>query len=281
LPDLEELMARWPVGSAAVATAAIAPCTGATAVVLGSRLSFAWASVTKLASALAVLVAVEEGTISLDTPAGPPGSTIRHLLAHASGLGPDDGLASVPPATVRIYSNAGYRQLAETIAEHAGMSFADYLRAGVLGPLGMDGTIVDEGISAGAAAAGLSGPIDDLLALAREWSCPTLISPGTHRQAVSVQFPGLAGVLPGYQRFDPCDWGLGCELRGDKRPHWTGTANSAETFGHFGQSGSFLWVDPSAGVVCAALADRPFGPWAARAWPVFSDAVLANAAATT
>ncbi len=47
---------------------------------------FRFASVTKPVTALAVLVAAEEGTIDLDEPAGPPGSTVRHLLAHASGL---------------------------------------------------------------------------------------------------------------------------------------------------------------------------------------------------
>src|SRR5919198_6572622 len=51
---------------------------------------FRWASVTKLATALAALVAAEEGILDLDEPGGPPGSTVRHLLAHASGL-PLDG----------------------------------------------------------------------------------------------------------------------------------------------------------------------------------------------
>ena len=45
-----------------------------------------WASVTKLLTGLAALVAVEEGIVDLDEPAGPPGSTLRHLLSHASGL---------------------------------------------------------------------------------------------------------------------------------------------------------------------------------------------------
>src|SRR6187455_2315281 len=57
----------------------------------GSRdVALPWASVTKLVSALAVLIAVEHGLVRLDDPAGPPGSTLRHLLAHASGLAFDD-----------------------------------------------------------------------------------------------------------------------------------------------------------------------------------------------
>jgi CubicO group peptidase (beta-lactamase class C family) len=92
-----------------------------------------------------------------------------------------------------------------------------------------------------------------------------------------VAFPGLVGVLPGYGRMEPNDWGLGFELRDTKEPHWTGRRNSPRTFGHFGQSGSFLWVDPEAGLACACLSDRRFGDWAKKAWPRLSDAVVAEA----
>ena len=105
---------------------------------------------------------------------------------------------------------------------------------------------------------------------------PTLIAPDTLVEATRVAFPGLAGVLPGFGRQDPNDWGLGFELRDRKRPHWTGATNSTRTFGHFGRSGSFLWVDPAIGLGCASLADREFGPWAVEAWPELSDAVVAE-----
>jgi CubicO group peptidase (beta-lactamase class C family) len=231
------------------------------------------ASVTKPVTALAVLIAVEEGTMSLDQPAGPPGSTVRHLLAHASGLGPEGRTALSAPGTRRIYSNGGFEVLAEVLAARSGMPFPAYLIEGVLGPLGMTGTVLSED---GSPASGLAGPLGDLLRLAGELLAPTLISTATHALATSVAFPGLAGVLPGFGRFDQCDWGLGVEIRGTKHPHWTGDDNAPETFGHFGQSGSFLWVDPVAGVACAGLADRPFGPWAAEAWPRLADSVLAD-----
>ncbi len=93
-----------------------------------------------------------------------------------------------------------------------------------------------------------------------------------------MAFPGLAGVLPGFGRQDPNDWGLGFELRDRKRPHWTGASNSERTFGHFGASGTFLWVDPVAGVACGCLTEREFGDWAKEAWPRLADAVLAEAA---
>src|SRR5213594_2707054 len=87
---------------------------------------FRWASVTKLATALAALVAAEEGVVDLDEPAGPPGSTVRHLLAHASGLPFDQGPPIAKPGTRRIYSNAGFEAAAERIAANAEMPFAEY-----------------------------------------------------------------------------------------------------------------------------------------------------------
>ena len=72
----------------------------------------------------------------------------------------------------------------------------------------------------------------------------------------------------------PNDWGLGFELRDAKPGHWTGTLASPRTFGHFGGSGTFLWVDPDSRVALACLTDRPFGDWAKSAWPALSDAVV-------
>ena len=48
------------------------------------------ASLSKPMAAWAILVAVEEGVVSLDQPVGQPGCTLRHLLAHAGGY-PFDG----------------------------------------------------------------------------------------------------------------------------------------------------------------------------------------------
>jgi CubicO group peptidase (beta-lactamase class C family) len=224
--------------------------------------------VTKLVTALAALVAAEEGVIDLDEEAGPEGSTVRHLLAHASGLPFEPGAPTGRPGQRRIYSNVGFETLAEHIAARAEMSFADYLGAGVLQPLGMDAEL------RGSAAADLHGSLDDLLILARELQRPTLVAPETLAEATTVQFPGIAGVLPDFGRFDPNDWGLGFELRDDKSPHWTGLSNSPRTFGHFGGSGTFLWVDPEAGLALGALTNLDFGDWAKEAWPRLSDAVL-------
>lgn len=229
-----------------------------------------WASVTKLVTALAVLVAVEEETVDLDQPAGPPGSTVRHLLAHASGLAFDGDIIVAKPGERRIYSNAGFDALAVAVSEATGMPFEDYAGEAVLEPLSM----ADTRFEAGGAAAGLVGPLDDLIRLAVELLAPTLLSTRSFREATTVAFSGLAGVMPGFGRRDRLDWGLGFELRDGKSPHWTGFRNSPATFGHFGASGSFLWVDPAAGLACAALSGRDFGPWAKDAWPALADAVL-------
>lgn len=232
---------------------------------------FRWASVTKLVTALAALVAAEEGTIDLDEPAGPEGSTVRHLLAHASGLPFEPGGPTGRPGSRRVYSNVGVETLAEHIADRAGMQFADYLAEAVLIPLGMRSELRDS------PASGLHGSLDDLVRLARELQAPRVIARETLDEATSVQFPGLAGVLPDFGRFDPNDWGLGFELRDAKTPHWTGSRNSAGTFGHFGGSGTFLWVDPAAGIALACLTDLEFGDWAKQAWPRLSDDVLTSA----
>jgi CubicO group peptidase (beta-lactamase class C family) len=258
----------WPAQRAAVAVLRADAELGA----VGPRThEFGWASVTKLLTALAALVAVEEGTVELEQPAGPEGSTVRHLLAHASGLSLDEGAPIGRPGRRRIYSNVGFEVLAESIAAAAGMSFEDYLRGAVLEPLGLSGAL------AGSPAAGYRGPLDDLVALARELLQPRLVAAETLAEATTVVFPGLDGVLPGFGRQEPNDWGLGFELRDAKSPHWTGGRNSPRTFGHFGRSGTFLWVDPDAGLACACLTDLAFGDWAKEAWPAFSDAVVAEA----
>jgi CubicO group peptidase (beta-lactamase class C family) len=228
-----------------------------------------WASVTKLATALATLVAVEEAVVDLDDPAGPPGATVRHLLAHASGLAFDGDVVLAPPGRRRIYSNTGFEVLGATVAAGAGIPFGQYLAEAVLAPLGMQGSRLE-----GSPAAGMVGPLEDLVRLAAELLRPTLVASSTLATATTVAFAGLAGVMPGFGRQDPLDWGLGFEVRGNKSPHWTGLANSPATFGHYGRSGSFLWVDPVAGLACTALSGVDFDDWCRREWPALSDAVL-------
>jgi CubicO group peptidase (beta-lactamase class C family) len=258
-------VAGWPVKTAAVGVTSATATVGATGPL---DESLPLASVSKLLTAMAVLVAVEEETLRLDDPAGPEGSTVAHLLAHASGLGLD-GARITLPGRKRIYSNAGFELLGELLTARSGMAFEAYATEAVLQPLGMTGTR-----ASGNPAWGAVGTAGDLLALGRELLAPRVLSPAMLERASAVAFPGLDGVVPGFGRQQPNDWGLGFELRDGKSPHWTGGRNSPRTFGHFGRSGTFLWVDPDAGLACACVTDRDFGPWAKEAWPALSDAVL-------
>lgn len=234
------------------------------------------ASISKLVTAWATLLAVEEGATSLDAPAGPPGSTVGHLLCHAGGYDFDGPTVLAAPGTRRIYSNTGYEVLATHVEGRTGIPFADYAAEGVLGPLGM----ADSSLR-GSPAKDLRSSVADLLLLAAEMRSPSLLHPDTVSDARSPQLPDLDGVLPGWGPQHPCWWGLGPELRGTKSPHWTGATAPPRTFGHFGGSGTLLWVDPVADVACVALTDRTFGPWAVDAWPGFSDRVRAWATAAT
>lgn len=255
----------WDADTAA---AGVARADGVVATHGALEADLRWASVTKLLTGLALLVALEEGTVDLDEAAGPPGSTLRHLLAHASGLPVDGSEPIAEPGRRRIYSNTGIELAAKLLEERAEMPFGDYFVGAVVRPLGLTGRL------AGSPAHGYRGPLDDLLALGRELLAPTLVAAETLAEATTVQFPGLTGVLPGLGRMEPNDWGLTFEVRDAKSPHWTGSRNSEGTFGHFGASGTFLWVDPQAGLTCGVLTDRSFGDWAKEAWPALSDAVL-------
>jgi CubicO group peptidase (beta-lactamase class C family) len=261
----------WPVETAA---AAIVGPAGVLASHGDTRHEFALASVTKPLVARAAHVAVEEGAVDLDTAAGPPGATVRHLLAHASGLAMHSGQRLAKPGTRRMYSNYGFTVLAETVQQASGIEFTRYLTEAVFEPLGMAATRLDGG--AWAAGFGATSTVADLAAFAGDLLRPSTVSPQMHAEAIAVQFPGLDGVLPGYGVQRPNDWGLGFEIKDAKSPHWTGASNSARTYGHFGQSGSFSWADPEAEVALIVLTDRDFGEWSLPLWPALSDAVISE-----
>ena len=266
-----DLLDDWPVPNA---TAAVVGRNGVLATHGDIDRPFALASVTKPLVARAAQVAIEEGAVELDTAAGPPGSTVRHLLAHASGLAMLDGQTLARPGTRRMYSNYGFAVLAETVQEASGIEFGRYLAEAVLEPLGMTATRLDGG--AQTAGYGATSTVADLAAFAIDLLSPATVSPEMHAEATSVQFPGLDGVLPGYGVQRPNDWGLGFEIRDSKTPHWTGADNSPGSYGHFGQSGTLIWADPVANLALVVLTDRDFGDWAVPLWPAISDNVLST-----
>ncbi|MDZ7674011.1 MAG: serine hydrolase domain-containing protein [Acidimicrobiales bacterium] len=240
-----------------------------------TRATFPLASLSKVLAAVTFHLATEEGTISLDDEAGPPGSTVRHLLAHASGLPPDgDPTPLGPPANRRVYSNLGFEVLGSHLEERAGMSYAEYARAALVETLGLTGTELT-----GSPAHAHRSTVDDVCAVLASVVTHRLLAAPTVEAMTTPAFADLAGVLPGFGKQDPNPWGLGVEVRGHKDPHWTSPHNSPRTWGHFGQTGTFVWFDPEAGtdgLGLVVLTDRDFGPWAIEAWPPLATAVLAD-----
>lgn len=272
-----DLIDAWPVDH--VAAAVVRP--GHDPVFRGdAEHVFRLASLTKPLTAWAVLIGVEEGIVELDAPPPgvdvQPGCTLRHLLAHAGGY-PFEGAEPVSaPERTRIYSNTGIELAAEGLATAAGMPFATYLAEAVFRPLGMTTAELR-----GSPAHNVRASTTDVARFVAEMLRPTLLADETSADARQAQYPDLSGIVPGVGRFSPCPWGLGVEIRGDKKPHWTGRANSPATFGHFGGAGTMMWVDPVADIGLVALTDKAFDQWsveAMRAWPELSDAVLAEAA---
>jgi CubicO group peptidase (beta-lactamase class C family) len=240
------------------------------------------ASVTKLLTAMAALAATESGYLDLDQRVDSEGATARHLLAHASGLPQVIGQSRRRPVGERrIYSNAGFRLLGEVVADAVGTSFPGWLASSVLDPLGMGQTRLADRLGVKEdPAAGVWTTMADLVTFARcllDRGAP-VVRAELFAEATTVQFPGLAGLLPGVGRFDPNDWGLGFELHDGKRPHWMGERRSPAAFGHFGASGCFLWVDPDAELAAVGVSDRHFddGRWAMRTWPRWSDGLPAS-----
>jgi len=264
----------WPVANAA---AAVVSPSGVLATTGDLRKVYQLASVTKPLAALATLIAVEEEAISLDQPMTDPalkselpGATLRHLLAHASGLAPDLRRRAASPATRRIYSNSGFDVIGEMVSAATEMPFAQYLAEALFKPLRMQTAELD----ASPAKDG-RGSVNDLTPVLTELVTPSgLLDPSTLQAATTVQFQGLRGVLPGFGVQERNDWGLGFEIRANKTPHWTSPRNSPATYGHFGRSGTMFWIDPHPKLGLVAFADRDFDEWAIKAWPALSDAVL-------
>jgi CubicO group peptidase (beta-lactamase class C family) len=289
---------------------------------------FALASLTKPLVALAVLVAVEEGALGLDEPAGrhlpayasgPRAAvTTRHLLAHASGL-PESGPRGVPPLEVelvrppeirRTYSNEGYAVLGELLTAATGIGHAAYVHQAVFEPLGMDAFLglpdEQEGRALEVAEPGIWRPGMQLFN-AREWrrrgtaaggafataeaygrfvqvllsDGAPLIAPDTFAEMARPQFPGLPGGIDSFVSWEVADWGLGCDIRDAKEPHWLPRECSPATLSHFGAAGTLMWADPAARLGLVCLANRgTYSGWMMQpnGWADLSSAVLREAA---
>jgi CubicO group peptidase (beta-lactamase class C family) len=174
----------------------------------------------------------------------------------------EEGDRCAPVGTRRVYSNIGIDVAVATAC--AATDANGWLSSQVNGALGFSVNF------SGRASSGASGSLNELGALGRAWLRSQNLIPSTRDEFVDPFLANLAGVVPGFGRFDPCPWGLGVEIHGQKH-HWMGSKFSSRAYGHFGQSGSLLLIDPDADVVVAALAGENFGPWAQSLWPLWTD----------
>jgi CubicO group peptidase (beta-lactamase class C family) len=223
-----------------------------------------WASVSKMAVALAFAVEVDWGLHQVSERLGPRGATLANLLSHSSGLGLEADDPTVEVATKRIYSNYGIDLAVAAVVE--GNDAGSWLDGRVFTPLGMNSTRLD-----GRPSSGVIGSTADMQILAEAWLRPDAISRDTRNRFITPYAAHLAGIVPGFGRFSPCPWGLGPEIRGDKA-HWMGDW-PPESFGHFGQSGSLMLLNVEEGIGVVATSTEDFGPWAVGLWPEWTSAM--------
>lgn len=223
-----------------------------------------WASVSKMAVSLAFAVEVDWGHHTVSEALGPRGATLANLLSHSSGLGLEEGDPTVEVSTKRVYSNYGVDLAVKAVTND--YDAATWLDDRVFAPLGMTTTRLE-----GRPSAGVVGSTNDMQVLAEAWLRPDAISKETRNRFITPYAPQLAGIVPGFGRFTPCPWGLGPEVRGNKS-HWMGDW-PAESFGHFGQSGSLMLLNVNEGIGVVATSTESFGPWAVALWPTWTSAM--------
>ncbi|HYO29861.1 MAG TPA: serine hydrolase, partial [Thermomicrobiales bacterium] len=107
--------------------------------------------------------------------------------------------------------------------------------------------------------AGLYGSPCDLVTFAGAFLSggPRVLSGAGVAAMTTDQTDGVAGGVESAKTFWPVGrWGLGWEVKGEKRRHWTGDLTSPLTFCHFGQAGTLLWADPAHDLALAVFANR-------------------------
>ena len=235
---------------------------------------YPWMSVTKLVTSRTILGAVENGVLDLSEPLQPlPGISeprpvnVADLLAHRAGLDHEKREFTRAPRSRRVYSNSGYEILGELLSQRSGIPFTAWAQDMVLSPLGIKRQLLES------PAWGMHGSLRELLAFAFEAACPRFLSPKLFAAWSRSDGMQLPGVVPGYGYHRDNAWGLGCEIRAAKDPHWTLPGSSEQTYGHFGQSGSFLWIDPLAHLGAVFLGQEPFSALHKQLWPKLNRAL--------
>lgn len=233
-------------------------------------------SLTKVFTATALGLLAEEGRLKLDDPLSrhlpawkgglKDKVTLRHLLAHSSGLEPVPGdpyvpknpdvlgtvtafEMAVPPGTSAVYDNAGYILAGAAAAAAAKRPLDDYVGDALFKPLGVpEGSWRwwkdDAGTRFGHA--GLVLTPDALLAFGRLWL------DGGWRGTERILPEGFVAEATRSQNTADPTFGLGWLLLGR---HVRGQA-PWDGFWMNGHDGQLLYVHPPSGVVCVQLVER-------------------------
>jgi beta-lactamase class C len=219
-------------------------------------------------------------------------------------------LQSAPGAELR-YSNIGYGVLARLAERVDGRPFWQIARERVLDPLSLNDIVGDpRGVTLDRIAqltdtshvgtevetynsaywrslalpwGGLFGTPRDAVRFAAAFlpSGERILSAATTAMMTTDQTMGVPGGVESAKVYwDPGAWGLGWEVKGTKRRHWTGELTSSRTFCHFGHAGTLLWGDPDHDLALAVFSNRAVTQmWTfihAR-WARLSNAVVAAA----
>jgi len=255
------------------------------------------ASITKVATALAVLKLVEGGLdlsqpltgLVGDAPAAERGACVRQLLCHTSGLPTGwtrdlnplaDSPLKVPPVSGPgpfVYSNLGYDLLGLVISDATRETFAEAIGRLVLAPLRVQAEIgrVPEGRRVAKLhgrdeylnwktlpepiwpSGGLVTTVEGVLRLIKGFGGGGFLDPEVRAKALSDQ----TGDIEKPERpIDPAPpWGLGVELKGQKSRTWTASAATSSSYGHYGGSGCLAWHEPTINVSWAILGTKTVG----------------------
>ena len=240
---------------------------------------------------------------------------VHHLLTHTSGLRDEDvnahaakkrGVVAIPPpeetqhpwineylflrydaplwkppGVEMSYSSYNYNLLGEIVRRVSGQALADFARARIFEPLGMQDTfyIVPDSVRArivrrpldapfavtlGSGAPGLgtrelqelplagSGVYSTAMDMAifgqmflnrGSYGEARILSPAAVAEMTRNQIPGIGAQRLG-EFFPEASWGFGWSIHGNKRAPQCGSLYSPQAFDHNGAGGTYFWVDP-------------------------------------
>lgn len=211
---------------------------------------------------------------------------------------------AMPPRTRVLYSNVGYGALAMVVEKVTQKPFREALNESVLQPLGIKGYLGEEPPHApvkladvrsrhvgtdiepynsryyrslGLPWSGMITNVDGALKLVQAFAgYPADFLSGPLRiEAISNQTGNLPGGYGARFDYPRAPWGLGPDLRGDKKLHWTPPNASPRTFGHAGASGCVVWHDPEKNISWVIAGSRTAeNAWLVRGASKIAEAVL-------